>query len=164
MNRTHVFYSRPSYVGGSFPIYSGSRRQRGGTIFGAGNREFLPDATTMNRKQVSSYMDDVANDVLEGKSVTDSMKERAADVLNEGIKRATRMADRAIVNKLNNRRRRPGVISRPAAKRARIVRRPRPRARPRPRLRRRQPVKRLAPRRRRVSMQKFRFGKRRALF
>ena len=32
---TSSFYSRPSYLSGAGGIYSGSRRQRGGSIFGA---------------------------------------------------------------------------------------------------------------------------------
>ena len=36
MDSTRDFYSKPSYVGGaSFPVYSGSRRQVGGRIFGS---------------------------------------------------------------------------------------------------------------------------------
>ena len=35
MDHTAAFYSRPSYVGGAGPIFSGARRQRGGSVFGA---------------------------------------------------------------------------------------------------------------------------------
>ena len=35
MDRTAAFYSRPSYVGAGFPVFAGSRRQRGGSILGA---------------------------------------------------------------------------------------------------------------------------------
>lgn len=42
MDRTSTFYSHPSHVGGGFPVFSGSRRQRGGSIFGALSRTVLP--------------------------------------------------------------------------------------------------------------------------
>ena len=43
-DRTAAFYSGPSYTfrGAGFPVYSGSRRQRGGSILGALARNVLP--------------------------------------------------------------------------------------------------------------------------
>ena len=43
MDPTAQFYARPSYVGGiNFPVYTGSRRQTGGSVFGAIKRAVVP--------------------------------------------------------------------------------------------------------------------------
>ena len=39
---TARFYSQPSYVGAGFPVFSGSRRQLGGGIFGSLAKMVLP--------------------------------------------------------------------------------------------------------------------------
>ena len=152
MNRTHDFYSRPSYVGGiSFPVYSGSRRQRGGSIFGSALRQILPDGATVKKalgRQVMGFVGDVAKDVMAGESIGDAMKERAkeraADILSEGVKKMSNMAGQAITRNLKRKR--------PVAAAAAPVKR----------MRRRMP--RGRPKRRYVSMQKFRRGRGRALF
>ena len=35
MDHSAALYSRPSYVGGAGPFFSGARRQRSGSVFGA---------------------------------------------------------------------------------------------------------------------------------
>ena len=134
MNRTHEFYSRPSYVGGGFPVYSGSRRQRGGTIFGATLRDILPDTATAKRalKRVATrYTNDVAHDVKSGDSVKEAMSERAkeltSNLLSRGVKKITSMAGRAVSNKLRGptrRRRLHPHRLRPQKRRARSFGRP----------------------------------------
>ena len=123
MNRTHQFYARPSYVGGSFPVYSGSRRHRGGSIFGATKPFFIPDAGTIKKvaeflpnaikkaadRQTNEYVSGVTQDVMNGESIADSLKERAGKLLTKGVKTLTRMAGKAIANK----RRRPPPRRRP---------------------------------------------------
>ena len=51
MDRTAAFYSAPSYRygGGAMPVFSGSRRQRGGSIFGAFKRLFMPIITSLGK-------------------------------------------------------------------------------------------------------------------
>ena len=51
MDDTLAFYSRPSteYRGGGFPVFAGSRRQRGGGIFGSLKRFFLPIAKNVGK-------------------------------------------------------------------------------------------------------------------
>ena len=39
---TAHFYSQPSYIGAGFPVFSGSRRQRGGNILGSLSKLILP--------------------------------------------------------------------------------------------------------------------------
>ena len=50
---TAHFYSQPSYVGAGFPIFSGSRRQRGGNIFGALAKLVLPTAKAAGKAFVN---------------------------------------------------------------------------------------------------------------
>ena len=146
MNRTQQFYAHPSYVGGNFPVYSGSRRQRGGSVFGSALRNILPDKSTVGKavgQQLLGYVSDVARDVMQGQSIGDAMKERAkeraASALSKGVKQISHMAGQAIARKLK--RPAPTPVSRPA-KRRRVA----PPAPPRRR--------RVMKRRPRVSMQK----------
>ena len=163
MNRTHDFYSRPSYVGGTgFPVYSGSRRQRGGSIFGATLRQVLPDGATVKKavgKQVLGFVGDVAKDVMRGESAGDALKncakERAAGILSKGVKNLSGIAGKAIARQLKKSA--PSNQHRPAKRR---------RFAPPPRRRRQLPPPRRRPKshRRHVSMQKFRRFSRRGLF
>jgi len=85
MDRTAHFYSQPTYVrGGSLPIYSGSRRQRGGNVLGALKSFFMPILGKAARRGVGSALGlakDVAIDAFSGKNIPNSLKTR-------GIKRA----------------------------------------------------------------------------
>ena len=82
MDRTAVFYSSPSYShGGSMPIFSGSRRQRGGSIFGALKRFFMPVITALGKKvarqgakQAVGLAKDVVKDAFMFRNVPDSLK------------------------------------------------------------------------------------------
>lgn len=60
MDRTATFYSQPSYVqrGAGLPVYSGSRRQRGGSVLGAVKNFIMP---------VVSGLKIVPSDALKGK-------------------------------------------------------------------------------------------------
>ena len=107
MDRTAAFYSSPSYShGGSMPIFSGSRRQRGGSIFGALKRFFLPVITAIGKKvarhgaqQAVGLAKDVVKDALMSKNVPDSLKrhgkKRALDftryAADEGLNSLERM-------------------------------------------------------------------------
>ena len=80
MDRTASFYAQPSY-GGGFPIFSGSRRQRGGSIFGALARVALPLAkrvgTSLLRtgaRQAIGLASNIADDVIAGKNIGQSFK------------------------------------------------------------------------------------------
>ena len=101
MDRTLMFYSAPTYAhGGSMPIFSGARRQRGGSIFGALKRFFLPILKGLGRKvvkqgakQAVGLAKDVVGDALMFRNVNDSVKKhgkkRALDftryAANEGL-------------------------------------------------------------------------------
>ena len=102
MDQTAVFYSAPSYRygGGAMPVFSGSRRQRGGSIFGAFKRLFMPIITSLGRKlakqgakQAVGLAGDVARDAFMFKDVKQSLasnaKKRALDLgkyaVDEGL-------------------------------------------------------------------------------
>ena len=80
MDYTANFYSQPSYRGGaSFPVFSGSRRQRGGGIFGSLGKMFLPIAKRVGKKLLREGVGlarDVAQDVMSGKDIKESLINR----------------------------------------------------------------------------------------
>ena len=95
MDFTSSFYSKPSYSGGGV-IFSGARRQRGGSIFGAFKSVILPALKTVGRKlgRIASkgalgLASDVISDTISGKNVKQSViqrgKQHLADTANEGL-------------------------------------------------------------------------------
>jgi hypothetical protein len=78
MDHTADFYSRPSYEfrgGGGFPVFSGSRRQRGGGFLGTLKSFFRPIAKTLGKALLSSgigFATKVANDAASGKDMKKS--------------------------------------------------------------------------------------------
>lgn len=81
MDRTANFYASPSYShGGGIPIYSGSRRQRGGSIFGALRNMFMPVISALGKKiakrgakSAIGLASDVVNDAFAFKNIPDSL-------------------------------------------------------------------------------------------
>lgn len=94
MDPTSAFYSRPSNEfrgGGGFPIFSGSRRQRGGSIFGALKSFFLPILKNAGKHAVTEGINlagDVARDAFTGQDVRKS-------IVRHGKKRALSVGKRA---------------------------------------------------------------------
>lgn len=85
MDHTAQFYSGPTYVGkgAGFPVFSGSRRQRGGSALGAMKSIAMPILSSVGKtalKQAVGLAGDVVGDVIRGRNIKDSMKEH-------GIKR-----------------------------------------------------------------------------
>ena len=85
MDRTAAFYASPTYVqrGGGIPIFSGSRRHRGGSILGAIKNFFMPLLPGIKNyavKKVTSAAAGLANnvvqDALSGKHIGQSLKSR----------------------------------------------------------------------------------------
>ena len=80
MDRTASFYAQPSYTrGAGLPIYSGSRRQRGGSVLGALKSFFMPLIGKVAKRGVSSAVNvakNVALDAITGKNLTQSLKRR----------------------------------------------------------------------------------------
>ena len=79
MDQTADFYSRPSYNyrgAGGFPIFAGSRRQRGGGIFGSLKSFFTPIAKSVGKrliKQGVALASDVVKDVMTGKNIKSAL-------------------------------------------------------------------------------------------
>ena len=72
MDRTAHFYSQPSYVGAGFPIFSGSRRQRGGGVLGSLARLVLPAVKSVGKAlvpQVVGLAGDVVKSVSRGENI-----------------------------------------------------------------------------------------------
>lgn len=120
MDRTAQFYSQPTYMrGGVMPVFSGSRRQRGGSILGALKNVFMPMLRTVGRKGAKAALglaSDVIGDVTSGKNFTDSIKQR-------GIKRAKSLgadliseATNQVQSAISNRTRAGPSRKRPASK------------------------------------------------
>ena len=92
MDRTAAFYSQPSYVqrGGGLPVYSGSRRQRGGSILGALKSFIMPIFQTVKRsvvkqgKQAALNMaKNVALDAISGRNIGNSIKTRGINSIKQ---------------------------------------------------------------------------------
>lgn len=86
MDKTAQFYAQPSYLqyGRGLPVYSGSRRQRGGSVLGALQRFIMPFLSGMKRQAVQRVKSgalglagDVLTDTLAGRNMAQSLKKRA---------------------------------------------------------------------------------------
>ena len=98
MDRTAEFYSRPSdsFRGGSFPVFTGSRRQLGGGILGALKKFFLPISKDLGKLALTSGVNlasDIARDTMMGKSFKDSFlrhgKTRGLDFAKAAVQKAS---------------------------------------------------------------------------
>ena len=86
MDRTATFYASPSYVhrgAGVMPVFSGARRQRGGSIFGALKNFFMPVIKGIGKslakrgtQEAIGLAKDVVGDAFLFKDVGQSIKER----------------------------------------------------------------------------------------
>ena len=90
MDHTATFYSRPSYVGGAGPIFTGARRQRGGSVFGAIKSVVLPLLSGVGNnikknamKNALGLATDLAGDVFMGRNMKSSLLNR---VKQRGLK------------------------------------------------------------------------------
>ena len=81
MDRTATFYSAPSYHhrGGGFPVYAGSRRQRGGGILGSLAKFAMPVLGQIGKAalgQAVGFAKDMAGDIAAGRNVRQSLRQR----------------------------------------------------------------------------------------
>ena len=90
MDRTAQFYSQPSYVsGGIMPVFSGSRRQRGGSILGSLKNFFMPLFSRLGRRGIKSALgvaQNVATEAISGKNIKASLRQH-------GLKAAKRLGN-----------------------------------------------------------------------
>ena len=97
MDRTAAFYSAPSYHyrgAGGFPIFSGSRRQRGGGILGSLAKMAMPVLKTVGKAALGEavgFAKDVAGDIAQGRNVGQSLKQH-------GLKRLKNTAMTSLSN------------------------------------------------------------------
>ena len=82
MDHTADFYSRPSqeFRGGAFPVFSGSRRQRGGGFFGSIKNFFMPILKKLGKNLLSEatgLVGDVTKDTLMFRDPRTSLKNNA---------------------------------------------------------------------------------------
>lgn len=123
MDRTAAFYSQPSYVqrGLGLPVYSGSRRQRGGSVLGALKSFVMPvinQAKNSAKGEAWRLAKGLAADAFRGRNLTESIKTR-------GIESLKRLG-KDVINKtlagpgLTSRKRKAPVKKRPPAKKRRV--------------------------------------------
>lgn len=106
------FYSEPSYVGGlNFNVYSGSRRQTGGSIFGSIKRAVVPHLKSTGKamgKQAIGLLTDVAQDVMDGEnlgaSIKQRAKERAGEAARVGLQKLTEIGTSALTSNIIGKR------------------------------------------------------------
>ena len=131
MDRTAAFYSQPSYVqrGGGFPVYSGSRRQRGGNIFGALKRLIAPilgnvknTAVRHAKRQAWNMAKDVAFDAFRGRNIGESLKERGIHHAKQLGKDVLRDTTRSITRPNLRKRKAPAkTVKRTRGKRRKVA-------------------------------------------
>lgn len=85
MDRTATFYSQPSYVqrGAGLPVYSGSRRQRGGSVLGAVKNFIMPIVSSLKNRAIRRVKGEtwrlakgLAADAITGRNMVQSVKNR----------------------------------------------------------------------------------------
>ena len=114
MNPTASFYSRPSYVSGAGTTYSGARRQRGGSIFGALKSVVTPLLSTVGKTLKRSVLSnavgfagDVVNDIASGQNIKSTLLNRGKEfglrTLQESL---TRNRQKKVPKRMNVRRKR----------------------------------------------------------
>lgn len=108
MSSTSAFYSRPSYLSGAGTIYSGARRQRGGSVFGAIKSIVTPLISTIGRSlkknvlpnvinNAAGFANDVVGDIATGKNVKESL-------INRGKQRGLRTLKQTLDSAVNRRK------------------------------------------------------------
>ena len=91
MDVTSHFYSQPSYVGGSgFPVFAGTRRQRGGGILGALAKTVLPVLKSTGKrllKRAGSEALGLAHDVAQAALSGQGFQGMKRTLREQGMKR-----------------------------------------------------------------------------
>ena len=128
MDRTAVFYSQPTYIqrGAGLPVYSGSRRQRGGSVLGALKGFLMPflgsvknQAIQRAKSEAWGLAKNVVLDAISGKNVAQSLKTRGIQRAKQLGKYVVRDTASAITGHTS--RKRKAVIKGPPKKRKRVA-------------------------------------------
>ena len=121
MDRTAAFYSQPTYVqrGGGLPVYSGSRRQRGGSVLGSLKSMFMPIIDNIKASAIKNAKQEawglakgLAWDAFRGKNMANSFKER-------GLHHAKQLGKNTIRDAV-------GIVSAPIKRKRQAIRKKRP--------------------------------------
>ena len=133
MDRTAHFYASPSYVGrgAGFPIFSGSRRQRGGSILGSIKSLVLPTLATVGKhvgktalSEAVGLAKDVVGDVVKGRNIGQSLKQhglkRLKNVGKSGLQAVGSKFNPFTSSKRSKRKRNTTSTRQPAKKRRRV--------------------------------------------
>ena len=92
MDRTANFYSQPTYGqrGSGLPVYSGARRQRGGSVLGALKNFIMPLLGQVKQKAIKhakrealNLAKGVAMDAVRGQNIGNSLKKRGIHHLKQ---------------------------------------------------------------------------------
>ena len=131
MDRTAAFYSQPTYIqrGGGLPVYSGSRRQRGGSVLGALKSFIMPFLGNIKQNTIKRAKQEawniakgVALDAFQGKNLKNSVKERGIHHVKQLGKNVLHDTTTAITGEAS--RKRKAVVRKikaPFRKRRRVV-------------------------------------------
>ena len=83
------FYSQPLQTGGGLPVYSGARRQIGGSFLSGLARFAVPIMKYLAPKALN-FAKNTAIDVIHGKSLKDAALNRGVDEVKTALKRRGR--------------------------------------------------------------------------
>lgn len=129
MDRTAAFYASPTYIqrgSGAIPIFSGSRRQRGGSILGAMKNFFMPllqgvknVAVRRAKSAALGLAKNVAQDVMSGRNLGSSLKTRGLQSVRRLGKDVLQDAVSHVKTTSRKRLKTPKKRKHPPAKRAR---------------------------------------------
>ena len=137
MDATQAFYSQPSYHyrGGGFPVFAGSRRQRGGSLLGSFAKMVMPVLGAVGKAalgQAAGLAQDLVEDAAQRRSLRQSLRQHGLRRLRNTLravptsrpKRITRAstssrAPTTTRSKLLGKRRRAPPSKRPASKKPR---------------------------------------------
>ena len=91
MDTTQAFYSAPSYLyrGGGFPVYAGSRRQRGGSLLGSLSKMVMPILGAVGKSaltQAAGLASDLVSDARRGRPFRESLKDRGLSRLHTTLR------------------------------------------------------------------------------
>lgn len=128
MDRTAAFYSQPTYVqrGSGLPVYSGSRRQRGGSVLGALKGFVMPALNTLKKNAVKRMKSEawnltkgVVGDAFRGKNIGQAFKNRGIESVKRLGKGVLIDTANSVIGSASSKRKAPAIKRPPAKKRRR---------------------------------------------
>ena len=121
MDTAHAFYSGPSYLyrgGGGFPVFAGSRRQRGGSLLGSLAKMVMPVLGAVGKaalNQAAGLAGDLVDDARQGLPFRQSLKRRGLNRLHTTLRALPHRRRQTLIK---------GPVKRPATSKATTHKRP----------------------------------------